>query len=58
MLGRLVFCDKWILWIKVCLESTKIFILVNESLTKEFSHLKRLRQDDPLALFLFLIAVE
>ena len=43
MLGRLRFCDKWIRWIKACLESATVSVLVNGSLTKEFSPLKGLR---------------
>jgi len=58
MLGRLCFCEKWVSWIKACLESTLMSILVNGSPTKEFNPKKGLRQGDPLALFLFLIVVE
>jgi len=58
MLGRLGLCDKWILWIKACLESSSVSILVNGSPTKEFSPLKGLRQGDPLTPFLFLIVGE
>jgi len=58
MLGRLGFCGKWIEWIKNCLESSSISVLVNGSSTTEFKPLKGLRQWDPLAHFLFLIAAE
>jgi len=58
MLGRLGFSEKWISWIKACLESASMSILVNGSPTKEFIPKKGLRQGDLLASFLFLIAAE
>jgi len=58
MLRRLGFCDMWIRWIKGCLELTFVFVLVNESPTREFFPRKGLRQGDSLAPFLFLIVAE
>lgn len=52
------FPDRWILWIKACLESASVFVLVNGSPTEEF-HMKRgLRQGDPFDPFLFLVVAE
>ena len=58
MLGRLGFDGKWIEWIKNCLESSSLSVLVNGSPTTEFKPMKSLRQGDPLAPFLFLIVAE
>lgn len=57
-IGRLGFCSKWIGWIRACLESSTLLVLVNESRTKELTQNRGLRQDDPIAIFLFLIIVE
>nr|KYP33990.1 hypothetical protein KK1_045098 [Cajanus cajan] len=43
MLHRLSFCDKWRLWIKECLKSSKVSVLVNGSPTNEFYTQKGLR---------------
>ena len=58
MLGRLGFCEKWIGWIKSCLQSSSVTVLVNGSPTSEFYSKRGLRQGDPLAPFLFLIVGE
>jgi len=36
MLKSLGFCDRWIRWIKGCLESASVSVLVNGSPTREF----------------------
>ena len=47
------FDRKWVKWIKACLSSTSISILVNGSPTKEFKMNQGIRQGDPLAPFSF-----
>jgi len=58
MQQRLSFCTQWIKWIKGCLKSSTISVLVNGSPTWEFAPTKGLRQRDPLTPFLFLIVVD
>jgi len=58
MMRRLGFCEKWIQWIKACLESATVSVLVNGSPTKEFKPSRGLRQGDPMVPFLFLIVAQ
>jgi len=58
MMERLGFCKRWIQWIRECLESATVSVLVNGSPSKEFKTSRGLRQGDPMAPFLFLIVAQ
>lgn len=53
MLYRMGFGDKWVSWIRICMDYGSVSILVNSNLTEEFKMHKGLQQGDPLALFPF-----
>lgn len=54
MLSRLGFCDLWIKWIKGCLESASLSVLVIGSPSEKIVMQKGLHQGDSLAPFLYL----
>lgn len=52
------FRQRWILWIKACIFSSSLSIMVNEIPMAEFKVSIVIRQRDPLVPFLVLIVVD
>lgn len=50
--------ERWIEWIKQCVETTSFSILINVSSTSFFRSSNGIRQGDPLSLLSFTIAME
>ncbi|GKE37190.1 RNA-directed DNA polymerase, eukaryota, reverse transcriptase zinc-binding domain protein [Tanacetum coccineum] len=58
VMERFGFGHKWRSWIRECLVSPRMSVLVNESPTNEFDLHRGLHQGDLLSHFLFIIAME
>ena len=58
VLKEMGFADKWRLWLKACLSTTRISILVNGVPCKPFKIRRGLRQGDPLSHSLFVMMTE
>lgn len=58
VLRRLGFGEKWVKWIRACLSSSSILVLVSGNPTLEFLVKRWLHQGDPLAPFLLNVVME
>lgn len=58
LMRRMRFGSKWLAWMKALIFNSSMSILVNGSLTKDFTTSRDLGKGDQLSLFLFLMVAE